>query len=163
MFRACSAYTLAPVSNRIRQDVLILAGTEDHFIPFHQTADFEKALVNARSVTHTDFRSAWPWASAQIKNTARTALDQRRASYLPNRAYLECCGARLEYPRMELLSLIRGKRDARPFIHFHPGDELVAAVLGPEERCLTFFHVEPILAKRIDDVRLVRDENGVGA
>jgi len=30
---------------------LILAGTEDHFIPFHQTADFEKALVNARSVT----------------------------------------------------------------------------------------------------------------
>jgi len=30
---------------------LILAGAEDHFIPFHQTADFEKALVNARSVT----------------------------------------------------------------------------------------------------------------
>jgi hypothetical protein len=29
----------------------MLAGTEDHFIPFHQTADFEKALVNARSVT----------------------------------------------------------------------------------------------------------------
>jgi hypothetical protein len=30
---------------------LILAGTEDHFVPIHQTADFEKALVNARSVT----------------------------------------------------------------------------------------------------------------
>jgi pimeloyl-ACP methyl ester carboxylesterase len=49
--KACAAYTLAPVADRIRQDVLILAGTEDHFIPFHQTADFEKALVNARSVT----------------------------------------------------------------------------------------------------------------
>jgi len=50
-FRACAAYTLAPVADRIRQDVLILEGMEDHFIPFHQTADFEKALVNARSVT----------------------------------------------------------------------------------------------------------------
>jgi pimeloyl-ACP methyl ester carboxylesterase len=48
---ACAAYTLAPVAGRIRQEVLILQGTEDHFIPFHQTADFEKALVNARSVT----------------------------------------------------------------------------------------------------------------
>jgi len=48
---ACTAYTLAPVAGRIRQDVLILAGTEDHFVPIHQTADFEKALVNARSVT----------------------------------------------------------------------------------------------------------------
>ncbi|MGB0036812.1 MAG: alpha/beta fold hydrolase [Candidatus Acidiferrales bacterium] len=49
--KAVAAYTLAPVAHRIRQDVLILAGAEDHFIPFHQTADFEKALVNARSVT----------------------------------------------------------------------------------------------------------------
>jgi hypothetical protein len=28
--------------------VLILAGTEDHFIPFHQVADFQKAVVNAQ-------------------------------------------------------------------------------------------------------------------
>src|SRR5215469_3759564 len=49
--KACAAYTLAPVADRIRQDVLILEGTEDHFIPFHQTADLQKALVNARSVT----------------------------------------------------------------------------------------------------------------
>lgn len=48
---ACAAYTLAAIAHRIRQDVLILAGTEDHFVPIHQTADFEKALVNARSVT----------------------------------------------------------------------------------------------------------------
>jgi len=48
---AFSRYKLAPIADRIRQDVLILAGTEDHFIPFHQVADFEKSLVNARSVT----------------------------------------------------------------------------------------------------------------
>ena len=30
---------------------MILAGADDHFIPFHQLADFEKSLVNARSVT----------------------------------------------------------------------------------------------------------------
>ena len=49
--KECAAYTLSPVADRICQDVLMLAGTDDHFIPFHQTADFEKALVNARSVT----------------------------------------------------------------------------------------------------------------
>jgi pimeloyl-ACP methyl ester carboxylesterase len=48
--KECAAYSLAPVADRIRQDVLMLAGTEDHFIPFHQTANFQKALVNARSV-----------------------------------------------------------------------------------------------------------------
>ena len=46
-----AAYKLAPVADRIRQDVLILACTEENFSPFHQTADFQKALVNARSVT----------------------------------------------------------------------------------------------------------------
>jgi pimeloyl-ACP methyl ester carboxylesterase len=46
-----SRYKLALVADRIRQDVLILAGTEDQLIPLHQAADFEKALVNARSVT----------------------------------------------------------------------------------------------------------------
>ncbi|HET9409066.1 MAG TPA: hypothetical protein VFO39_17615 [Candidatus Sulfotelmatobacter sp.] len=48
---AFAPYKLAPVADRIRQDVLILAGTEDHFIPFHQAAEFEKSLLNARSVT----------------------------------------------------------------------------------------------------------------
>jgi len=49
--RAAAAYTLAPVADRIRQHVLILAGMDDHFVPIQQTAEFEKALVNARSVT----------------------------------------------------------------------------------------------------------------
>jgi len=48
---ASADYTLAPVADRIRQHVLIMAGEVDHFVPFHQTADFEIALVNAKSVT----------------------------------------------------------------------------------------------------------------
>ena len=56
--QAFSGYKVAPVADRIRQDVLILAGTEDHFIPFHQAADFEKSLVNARSVTKRVFDRA---------------------------------------------------------------------------------------------------------
>jgi pimeloyl-ACP methyl ester carboxylesterase len=49
--QASAAYALAPVAGRIRQHVLILAGAEDHFVPLQQTAEFEKGLVNARSVT----------------------------------------------------------------------------------------------------------------
>jgi pimeloyl-ACP methyl ester carboxylesterase len=48
--KASLPFRLATVADRIRQHVLILAGAEDHFIPFHQTADFEAALVNAKSV-----------------------------------------------------------------------------------------------------------------
>src|SRR5262249_49348231 len=48
---AFAPFSLAPVAKQIRQDVLILAGTDDLFIPIEQTAEFEKALVNARSVT----------------------------------------------------------------------------------------------------------------
>src|SRR5262249_3626412 len=48
---ACAPYTLAPVAHLIRQHVLITAGEVDHFVPFHQTADFATSLVNAKSVT----------------------------------------------------------------------------------------------------------------
>ena len=44
-------YTLAGVARRIKGDVLVLAGTEDHFVPIEQVAQFEKALTAARSVT----------------------------------------------------------------------------------------------------------------
>ncbi len=44
-------YTLAGVAQRIKGDVLILAGAEDHFVPLEQVAQFEKALTAARSVT----------------------------------------------------------------------------------------------------------------
>jgi alpha-beta hydrolase superfamily lysophospholipase len=48
---AASEYTLAPVAGRIRQDVLVLAGTDDQFVPVEQVDAYRRALVNARSVT----------------------------------------------------------------------------------------------------------------
>jgi hypothetical protein len=53
--------------------------------------------------------------------------------------------------------------DVGPFVHLHARNELVRAVLRAEDRGLAFLHVEPILSEPIDDVWLVRDENGVGA
>jgi pimeloyl-ACP methyl ester carboxylesterase len=55
---AFSNYKLTSIADRIRQDVLILAGAEDHFILFHQAAEFEKSLVSARSVTTRTFDRA---------------------------------------------------------------------------------------------------------
>jgi dienelactone hydrolase len=56
--QAFSRYRLAAIADRIRQHVLILAGAEDHFIPFHQVADFKKSLVKASSVTTRIFDRA---------------------------------------------------------------------------------------------------------
>src|SRR5215467_16357516 len=64
---------------------------------------------------------------------------------------------------METAGLLCCRCDVRPFLHLHSGDELVATVLGTEERGLSLFDVEPVLAERIDDVRLVRNEDRVGA
>ena len=57
--------------------------------------------------------------------------------------------------------LIHGHRDAGPFIHLHSGDKLISAIFEAEDRSLALFHVKPILAERIDNVRLVRDKNAI--
>lgn len=44
-------FSLQDVASRIRQDVLILAGEEDHFIPLNQAEEFHSSLTNAKSVT----------------------------------------------------------------------------------------------------------------
>lgn len=49
--RALGAYTLENVAQRITGDVLILAGSEDHFVPAEQIGQFEASLTQARSVT----------------------------------------------------------------------------------------------------------------
>lgn len=48
---ALRAYTLEPVAGKIKADVLILAGANDHFIPVSQVVDFQQKLSGARSVT----------------------------------------------------------------------------------------------------------------
>ncbi len=44
-------YNLRDVSSQIKSHVLITAGTEDHFFPVEQVAEFEQALTSAASVT----------------------------------------------------------------------------------------------------------------
>jgi pimeloyl-ACP methyl ester carboxylesterase len=51
MLDTAKAYTLAGVAQHITQDVLILAGADDQFIPLRQVERYQRALVNARSVT----------------------------------------------------------------------------------------------------------------
>ena len=48
---AFKAYTVARVANRITQDVLLLAGTADLFIPVNQLDQERNALSHAHSVT----------------------------------------------------------------------------------------------------------------
>ena len=48
---ALRAYTLKDVAQRIKSDVLILAGEGDHFVPVEQVKQFENSLTQARSVT----------------------------------------------------------------------------------------------------------------
>ena len=52
---AFKAYTIAPVADRITQDVLLLAGTADLFIPVNQLDQEHNALSRAHSVTAVVF------------------------------------------------------------------------------------------------------------
>lgn len=56
--RATTMYRTADVSAAITQDVLLLAGSEDHFVPTAQLTDQIAALPNARSVTARLFTAA---------------------------------------------------------------------------------------------------------
>src|SRR5260370_12979273 len=53
------------------------------------------------------------------------------------------------------------RREAWPFVHLHARYQLIAALLGTEDRGFAFLHIEPVLAERIHDVRLVRDDQRV--
>ncbi|HEY1791781.1 MAG TPA: alpha/beta fold hydrolase [Opitutaceae bacterium] len=58
LLEAFKSYTLAPVASRIDVDVLIFAGTDDHFVPLEQVEEFKRSLVHARSVTSVVFDRA---------------------------------------------------------------------------------------------------------
>ena len=58
VLNAFKAYRLAPVAAQIKQDVLLLAGTEDHFVPVEQLELTKKALTGARSITAVTFDAA---------------------------------------------------------------------------------------------------------
>jgi pimeloyl-ACP methyl ester carboxylesterase len=51
LFRKYKNYTTKNISKLIKQDVLVLAGSEDHYVSLDQFHSQMKVLVNARSVT----------------------------------------------------------------------------------------------------------------
>lgn len=51
MIKAVMQYTLDGIEDRITQDVLLLAGTHDQFVPFERYSLLKQRLVNAHSVT----------------------------------------------------------------------------------------------------------------
>lgn len=55
MFRKISLFTTRSFSHHITQDVLLLAGEEDHYVPLRQFHEQKKLLVNARSLTSRVF------------------------------------------------------------------------------------------------------------
>ena len=49
--RKCMAFHTAEISPLVKQDVLLLGGQEDHYIPLHQFFDQGKTLTHVRSLT----------------------------------------------------------------------------------------------------------------
>lgn len=56
--RAIQRYTAAEISSRVTQDVLLLAGSEDHYVPVAQFYKQIAALTNTRSLTARLFTRA---------------------------------------------------------------------------------------------------------
>jgi pimeloyl-ACP methyl ester carboxylesterase len=88
--RAAASYRTADVSPLVRQDVLLLAGAEDHYVPHHQIYDQARWLANARSVTTRMFtRTENGQAHCQVGNlplaiaTIAAWIDQRGPSAEP--------------------------------------------------------------------------------
>jgi pimeloyl-ACP methyl ester carboxylesterase len=50
-YRHLSLHTMRDVSSRVRQDVLLLAGEKDHYIPLEHFDRQQRALTNARSIS----------------------------------------------------------------------------------------------------------------
>jgi hypothetical protein len=53
----CSLFNTREASPLVTQDVLLMAGQKDHYIPLHQFYDQQKMLTNVRSLTARLFTS----------------------------------------------------------------------------------------------------------
>ena len=56
--RGTTRYETASASGRVTQDVLLLAGSQDHYVPLSQLAEQIDSLTAARSVTARVFSAA---------------------------------------------------------------------------------------------------------
>jgi hypothetical protein len=56
-FQVYQQYQTAPISSRVTQDVLLMAGAQDHYVPAHQFPDQIATLTDVRSLTARLFTS----------------------------------------------------------------------------------------------------------
>lgn len=92
-FSSIARFITADVSPKVHADVLLLAGTEDHYVPSWQLTDQVRTLTNARSVTARVFtRDEQAQNHCQVGNIGLSvqvmldwmqSLDERDASLNP--------------------------------------------------------------------------------
>ena len=58
VFNAWRQYRTADISPLVKQDVLLMAGTKDHYMPLHMLSDQMISLTSARSITSRVFTEA---------------------------------------------------------------------------------------------------------
>jgi pimeloyl-ACP methyl ester carboxylesterase len=75
LFRKLANFTTKEISKSVTQDVLVLAGSEDHYVPIQQFHKQMKALVSARSVTGRIFTRAENAQNHCQVGNVRIALD----------------------------------------------------------------------------------------
>ena len=56
-FQVYQQYQTGPISSRVTQDVLLMAGAQDHYVPAHQFPDQIATLTDVRSLTARLFTS----------------------------------------------------------------------------------------------------------
>jgi pimeloyl-ACP methyl ester carboxylesterase len=75
-FSALRCYELRSISSKLTQDVFVMAGSEDHFVPLEQFYEQLRLLTNARSVTGRVFtRAETAQSHCQVGNLALAAAE----------------------------------------------------------------------------------------
>jgi hypothetical protein len=82
-------FVTAEVSGQVGADVLLLAGVEDHYVPFRQFGDQLNTLTSARSVTARVFtREEQAQNHVQVGNIAPVRAGHARLARRARRADL---------------------------------------------------------------------------
>lgn len=141
----------------------------DQFHSIDRRLHNDCAFISSRRSIPTISSSPW---TAGLAKDARTA-PQLQPGAIPHddpqtraSARVRLAGLAIEFGQRRgslsgggtaFVISLRRRGHVRPIFHLYAGDELVTAVLWPEDRSFALSDVEPILAERVDDIRLVRN------
>ena len=90
--------------------------------------------------------------SGMVKPSAFAVVRlMTRSVFSPGRGVTETSAGSVSAPLFD-------GNELRPVLHLHARNKPILAILGLENRCFAFLHIEPVLAQGIDDVWFVRDE-----